>query len=411
MKIAITQTVIEKTKPKEKPYEIRDKRLVGFLVRVQPTGKMTYYCEYRRGGRVKIGPESAYSVKSARVLAKQILADYYQGGEPAIVKKKAKAIATYRDYLEEHYFQWVDANHSASKATKRCLLVDCAPFLKKRLEDITPQSVEKWRIGRVASGLSPYTANRSYATLRASLTKAEEWGFISEHPLRKMKPIKTDSNLKVRFLSKNEEVRLREALDCRDAKIRKDRAKGNEWRLARGKPLMMDLSFCTFSDHIKPMVLLSMNTGIRRGELFSLKWRNINFELRQLAVEGANAKSRNTRYIPLNKEALETLIDWKMQTSGNSGYVFTNQNESKFTDIKTAWNRLLQEADIEDFRWHDLRHHFASQLAIKGVNLNTIRELLGHSSYKMTLRYAHLSSSHKAEAVSRLDKFSFQKLS
>ena len=92
-----------------------------------------------------------------------------------------------------------------------------------------------------------------------------------------------------------------------------------------------------------------------------------------------------------------------MQTSVHFGYVFTNQKGNKFTDIKTAWNRLLREAKIEDFRWHDLRHHFASQLAIKGVNLNTIRELLGHSSYKMTLRYAHLSSGHKAEAVSLLE--------
>ena len=190
IKVAITKAVIDKAEPKLKPYEIRDKKLVGFMVRVQPTGKMTYYCEYRRGGRVKIGPESAYSVKSARMLAKKILADYYQGGEPAIAAKKTKEIATYRDFLEQHYFQWVDANHNAAGATKRCLFVDCAPFLKKRLEDITPQSVEKWRIGRVASGLSPYTANRSYATLRASLTKAEEWGFIAEHPLRKMKPIK-----------------------------------------------------------------------------------------------------------------------------------------------------------------------------------------------------------------------------
>ena len=263
MKVAITQTIIEKAKPKEKPYEIRDKRLVGFLVRVQPTGKMTYYCEYRRGGRVKIGPESAYSVKSARILAKQILADYYQGGEPAIVAKKAKDIETYRDFLDEHYFQWVDANHNAADATRRCLSVDCAPFLKKKLVDITPQIVEKWRIVRVASGLSPYTANRSYATLRASLTKAEEWGFIAEHPLRKMKPLKTDTNLKVRFLSKKEEERMRNALDIREEKLRRDRTSGNRWRLARSKLTMPDLNLVHFADHLKPMVLLSINTGIR----------------------------------------------------------------------------------------------------------------------------------------------------
>jgi len=405
MKVAITQTIIEKAKPKHKPYEIRDKRLVGFLVRVQPTGKMTYYCEYRRGGRVKIGPESAYSVKSARILAKQILADYYQGGEPAIAVKKAKTIATYRDYLEEHYFQWVDANHSAADATRRCLLVDCAPFLKKKLVDITPQSVEKWRIGRVASGLSPYTANRSYATLRASLTKAEEWGFIAEHPLRKMKPIKTDSNLKIRFLSSMEETRLRKALDDREDRLRIDRTKGNSWRVARNKALMPDLNEFAFADHLKPMVILSINTGIRRGELFSLQWKHVNFDLKQITIEATNAKSRKPRHVPLNNEAFQTLVGWKAQNTNNSQHVFTNHYGKRFTDIKTAWSRLVTNADIEDFRWHDLRHHFASKLAMNGVDLNTVRELLGHSSYKMTLRYAHLSAGHKANAVELLGAF------
>lgn len=402
MKVTITQALIDKTQPKSKPYEIRDKKLVGFLVRVQPTGKMTFYCEYRRGGRVKIGPESACSVKLARTKAKQILADYYQGGEPAITAKKTKEISTYRDFLEEHYFQWVEANHNAPDATKRCLLVDCAPFLRKKLDNITPQSVEKWRTGRVAGGLSPYTANRSYATLRASLTKAEEWGFIAEHPLRKMRPLKTASNLKIRFLSLDEEARLRQALDKREDKLRTDRGNGNTWREARNKNTMQDLRGVAFADHLKPMVLLSINTGIRRGEMFSLRWEHVDFDLKQITIKGTNAKSRKTRHIPLNSEALETLRKWQVQQQASERFVFTNHRGKQFKDIKTAWNKLLRDASIPDFRWHDLRHHFASKLAMNGVDLNTIRELLGHSSYKMTLRYAHLSAGHRAEAVSLL---------
>lgn len=95
-------------------------------------------------------------------------------------------------------------------------------------------------------------------------------------------------------------------------------------------------------------------------------------------------------------------MNWKGQTSLADGYVFVNQKGNKFTDIKTAWKRLLRDANIHDFRWHDIRHHFASRLAMAGVDLNTVRELLGHSSYEMTLRYAHLSAGHKAEAVSLL---------
>lgn len=240
------------------------------------------------------------------------------------------------------------------------------------------------------------------ATLRASLTKAEEWGFIPEHPLRKMRPLKTTSNLKIRFLSEDEEKRLRQALDGRDNKLRIDRTNGNAWREARNRNTKQDLRNVAFADHLKPMVLLSINTGIRRGEMFSLRWEHVDFGLKQITITGTNAKSRRTRHIPLNSEALKTLQDWQAQQRAGERLVFTNHRGKQFTDIKTAWNKLISDACIQDFRWHDLRHHFASKLAMNWVDLNTIRELLGHSSYKMTLRYAHLSAGHRADAVERI---------
>ncbi len=74
----------------------------------------------------------------------------------------------------------------------------------------------------------------------------------------------------------------------------------------------------------------------------------------------------------------------------------------RLTDIKTAWRNLVKAADVDDFRFHDLRHTFASNLVMAGVDLNTVRELLGHSDIKMTLRYAHLAPEHKAAAVELL---------
>lgn len=404
MKVSITQAVVDKATAKTKAYEIRDSKLTGFLIRVQPTGKKTYYCEYRRGARLKIGPESALSVKSARVRAKEILAQFYQGGEPAIAVKKAKAMPTYTEFLQEHYFPWVEANHVSASPTKRRLLVDCAVFQKLKLDAITPERVEKWRTGKVASGLSPHTANRCYNAFRASLSKAEAWGFLSEHPLRKMKPLKAASNLKIRYLSREEEQSLREALDHREDLMKAHRASGNQWRKQRNIESMTDLNSVTFCDHLKPMVLLSMNTGLRRGELFSLRWKNIDFELKQITVTGTNSKSRKTRHIPLNNEAFITLLCWHSQLESKSQFVFSSIEGQPFKDIKKSWAALLLSAKIKDFRWHDLRHHFASKLAMAGVDLNTIRDLLGHSSYEMTLRYAHLSSGHKADAVSALDK-------
>jgi len=402
MKMAITQSIVDQAKPETKPYEIRDKNLIGFLVRVQSTGIKTYYCEYRRGSRIRICPTNVCSVKIARLLARQVLANYYQGGEKAVKGEKPKSTMTFRVFLEEHYFQWVEANHKGSKSTKRCLLVDCAPFLKEKLENIVPAKVEKWRLAKVSAGNSPHTANRSYATLRASLTKAEEWGFLAEHPLRKMKPLKTVSNLKIRFLSQDEEERMRYALNNREKQMRLKRLSGNVWREQRNHAPLDDLHSHVFADHLKPMVILSMNTGIRRGELFSLQWRNVDFVLRQLTVEGTNAKSRKSRHIPLNKEALYILENWKEKYCNPESYVFTNKHGQQFVDIKNSWKRLLELADIDSFRFHDLRHNFASKLAIAGVSLNTIRDLLGHASYTQTLRYAHLSEDHKAEAVALL---------
>jgi len=106
-----------------------------------------------------------------------------------------------------------------------------------------------------------------------------------------------------------------------------------------------------------------------------------------------------------NKEALEILKQWKCQNKIDSNLVFSNKDGEQFITLKKGWKKILKAAAIENFRWHDLRHHFASRLVMAGVNLNTVRELLGHSSYAMTLRYAHLSEEHKAEAVGLLCNF------
>lgn len=108
-----------------------------------------------------------------------------------------------------------------------------------------------------------------------------------------------------------------------------------------------------------------------------------------------------TRYIPLNSEALETLKQWRKQTLGE-GLIFPNKNDAKFSNLRKAWHTILKQAEIVNFRWHDMRHHFASRLVMASVDLNTVRELLGHSDIKMTLRYAHLAPEHKAQAVEKL---------
>jgi len=208
---------------------------------------------------------------------------------------------------------------------------------------------------------------------------------------------------KVRFLSKSEEMRLREALIERDRGLVKLRENGNKWRDQRNYHQLPELTIDSYGDHLTVMTLLSLNTGLRRGEMFKLSWSDVQLKSKTLTIGGENAKSGLTRHIPLNRESLEVLSNWKAQTS-STGLVFPSKNGKPFTTIKRSWSNLLEAANITGFRWHDLRHDFASKLVMAGVPLNTVRELLGHRDLSTTLRYAHLAPDHKAEAVEKLIK-------
>ena len=143
-----------------------------------------------------------------------------------------------------------------------------------------------------------------------------------------------------------------------------------------------------------------MNTGLRRGELLGLRWADVSFRLALLSIHAASAKTGQTRHLPLNPEALAALRRWRDQC----GVQPTDTVFPVTTSFKTAWSAVLKSAGISRFRWHDLRHHFASRLVQVGVSLNTVRELLGHSSLATTLRYAHLGPDQKREAVALLTK-------
>src|SRR5690606_28662006 len=143
-----------------------------------------------------------------------------------------------------------------------------------------------------------------------------------------------------------------------------------------------------FTDHLAPLVLVAMNTGLRRGELFGLSWADVNLPGKLLTVSAGNAKSRKARHVPLNAEAADVLTRWKRQ-GGKSWLVFPGACGGRMTSNHKSWVALVADAELAGFRFHDCRHHFASRLVLAGVDLNTVRELQGRADIAMTVRYAH----------------------
>jgi integrase len=140
------------------------------------------------------------------------------------------------------------------------------------------------------------------------------------------------------------------------------------------------------SEKLRPMVICAMNTGMRLGEILNLKWRDVDFENAIITVE--HSKSGLSRRIPVNQQLWNTLRN--LEKFSGCPYVF-NHDGKRYTYVRKAFGNAVKKAGIETFRFHDLRHHFASNLAMAGVNLKAIQVLLGHKSFDMTLRYAHLS--------------------
>ena len=404
MRAALTQMAIDKLPVPASKVEHRDTRLKGLVLRVMPSGVKSWYCEYGRGKRVFLGRADVLGVADARESARTILADVYRGIDPIEARKPKPGVPTFQDFLDGDYKIWAKANQRAHAQNLKRLATAFKSLLNKRLDEITGLDVEKWRASEIERGLSLETINRDISSIKAALNRAVDWELISANPLAKVKKSKTDDCLKVRFLSDREEKRLRAAMDAREERRRAERDSANHWRRERGYVQLPSLRTVMFTDHVKPLILLSINTGCRRGELFDLTWSNVDLDRRILTVTGATAKSKRTRHIPLNREATLVLQGWRAQAEEADGLVFLNEAGERFDRVNFSWRRLLKDADIAAFRWHDMRHHFASRLVMGGVDLNTVRELLGHSDYAMTLRYAHLAPEHKLKAVEVLDR-------
>jgi integrase len=269
-------------------------------------------------------------------------------------------------------------------------------LLGTRLDKLTEVQIERWKMRRIKAGLASSTVKRDLAELKSALNRAMKWGYLASNPAAHVK-VKVEKHHRVRYLNDKERTALIKALQARDRKRREGRESGNVFRIKRGYETKPELG--EYSDYLTPLVLLVMNTGLRRSEALSLTWEQTKLGNNpHLTVLAAHAKSGKTRHIPLNSAAVDVLKRWREQREPK-GLVFPNPAGGQMKSIKTAWGKLMKDAKIKDFRFHDLRHDFASRLVMNGVDLYRVKELLGHGSIEITQRYAHLAPHTLAEAV------------
>lgn len=280
------------------------------------------------------------------------------------------------DFLETYSKQ----NKKSWKRDETSIKVLKRFFKSETLQTIGPEKVERYKAKRKADPVdrrrtkkktkkqdeprlvSPSTINRELACLKTMFNKAAEWGRIEKSPLQAVKKFK-ENNIKERILNDAESRRL---VECASSSIR-------------------------------PVLIVALNTGMRRSEILSLRWQDVDFIKGFVLVE--ESKSGKARKVPMNSIVFETLKAMPQ----NSEYVFFNPGTNdRFKDIKRAFHLACDRAKIKGIRLHDLRHTAASKMIEAGIDLVTVSEILGHSSIQMTMRYVHPTPERKRFAVEKL---------
>ena len=228
--------------------------------------------------------------------------------------------------------------------------------------------LEQMQTDKTKKGNKPATVNRHIATIKHMFRKAVEWDMVEEDTLKKISRVHLleENNMRLRFLSQSECISLIDVCDS----------------------------------HLKPIVITALNSGMRKGEILSLKWDNVDLQHGFILLD--ITKNGERREIPINNTLSEIFrgITRRLDVQ----YVFFDSKTGKpYMDVKRSFNTACRKAKIKDFHFHDLRHTFASQLVMAGVDITTISKLLGHKTLTMTLRYAHLAPSHKVKALEILD--------
>lgn len=263
------------------------------------------------------------------------------------------------EYLKKH------AEHIRStrnyKSTAKILIEF---FGDKYLHEIQRYDIETYRSARLKK-VDGTTVDKDLAILKGIFTKAVEWGFLLKNPVKGIKIGR--GKPRTRYLTKQE---------------------------------INDLISKCRAGYLRSMVIIDINTGLRKSELLRLKWEDINTETNVIKVE--EGKGGYTRYVPINDTVIHEVFSLKLKEKGQ--YVFHDPAGKPFDDVKKSFQGAVGKAKLTDVRFHDLRRTFATICAMKNVPPKTLQKWLGHKSIETTMKYYVVSpDDFEQEAIKRLD--------
>lgn len=290
----------------------------------------------------------------------------------------------FSDFAKNEYLPWSEVQHSAkhhklqNSIVKVQLIpcfgeIDLHSITTKMLEDyITRRSQGFYLKGKKKRPVKPATVNRDIACLKILFRKAVDWGRLEVSPARGIKAFKEIPN-PPRLLEPEEITAL----------------------------------LAHIPDRHRALVCCALYAGLRREELFHLRWEDIHWKAGQLCVvsrEEHHTKNYETRRIPMNDALQEALRHHKQNhIVVGSGYVFGNKEGKPYDNIRKALKTTARQAGItEGVGLHQLRHAFCSHALMQGIDPRTVQKWMGHRDLKTTLRYAHLSPDHEKTAIQRL---------
>jgi integrase len=245
------------------------------------------------------------------------------------------------------------------------------------LADITPALIAQHRDSLLntltykGTKRSPSTVIRYLSALSHAFTIAvNEWGWMDDNPLRKVTKPKSPQG-RVRFLDDDERRRL------------------------------LDVCKASKSKHLYTVVVLAISTGMRQGEIMTLRWSQVDLQRGRITLH--LTKNGERRSVALTGHALGQLEQWAKVRRIDTDFVFPGVGTKKPVDTRKPWLTAIHKAKIENFRFHDLRHCTASYLAMNGASLAEIAEVLGHKTLSMVKRYSHIAESHTHQVVSAMN--------